>query len=83
MDFNDNLRNLISGADTGITPGEMLRITRESMNVSQNDFAEFAMVSLEHLDDIEHNRAPFPTMFLICIFSFGISAWYKHVSNDE
>jgi len=83
MDFNDNLRNLISGADTGITPGEMLRITRESMNVSQNDFAEFAMVLPEYLDDIEHNRVPFPTMFLICIFSFGISAWYQHVSNDE
>jgi len=70
------LREILLGKNVGMTPGQMLQSTREGLGISRDAFASFVNAAPEFIDDIENNRVPFPTMYLSCIFVFGLDAWY-------
>lgn len=74
--FMAHTRRLINLEDTGLTPGQMLAILRRVNNVSSAEFCTFMDISPETLSDIENNRVPFPTMFLMFLFIHGFRSWY-------
>lgn len=68
--------------NTGLQPGKIFRIVRNVNNISAEIFARALDMTPQELYDIEECRVPFPTMFLICIFIYGIPEWYKFKESD-
>jgi len=71
------VHRLVALDNIGLSLGTLFRGIRELYNIPLDDFAARVLISPEKLRDIEENRAPFPTLFLLCIFNYGISAWYN------
>lgn len=63
--------------DVGTPLGSLFRSIRQAAQIPADEFAELFGISPQILDDIESGRRPFPTMFLMCIFSYGIPAWFN------
>ena len=68
--------------DTGLEPGKIFRVVRTVNNISAEVFARALDMMPQELYDIEECRVPFPTMFLACIFIYGIPEWYKVKEPD-
>ena len=67
---------------TGLQPGKIFRVVRNMNNISAEVFARALDMTSQELYDIEECRVPFPTMFLVCIFIYGIPEWYKAKEPD-
>lgn len=74
-------RRLLAMEDTGIKPGQFLKIARDTRNISREDFAELFCITTEELTDIEECRVPFPTMLLMLIFIYGVPRWFYGKEN--
>jgi len=75
-DIMAGIKKMVSLEDTGMPPGELFRSIRENSQISLEQFARDIGITVEKLRDIESGCAPFPTVFLIFIFTYGIPAWY-------
>lgn len=72
-----SLLELVTLKNTGLQPGKIFRVVRNANNISAEIFARALDMTPQELYDIEECRVPFPTMFLMCIFIYGIPEWYK------
>ena len=76
------LHDLLLLKDTGVSLGNLLRITRELYNIPERKFAARVGLKVRELRDIEEGCAPFPTMFASCIFAYGLPAWWAAGDNN-
>ncbi len=76
------LCDMVMLKETGLQPGTMFRIVRKLEKISPEVFARTLGITAAELHDIEECRKPFPTIFLMSIFVYGLPEWNQAKECD-